>query len=74
VVKQIDTLAAEYPALTNYLYLTYHGTENDLVAEKDGNSVIVLGRVLIASAAVLSLTGAVLMHCRPSAKKAFAPS
>jgi carbamoyl-phosphate synthase large subunit len=43
VVKQIDTLAAEYPALTNYLYLTYHGTEDDLVPEKDGNSVIVLG-------------------------------
>jgi carbamoyl-phosphate synthase large subunit len=43
VVKQIDTLAAEYPAQTNYLYLTYHGTENDLQPEKDGKSVIVLG-------------------------------
>jgi carbamoyl-phosphate synthase large subunit len=43
VVKQIDTLAAEYPAQTNYLYLTYHGTENDLQPERDGNSVIVLG-------------------------------
>ncbi len=43
VVKQIDTLAAEYPALTNYLYLTYNGTEDDLVAEKDGKSIIVLG-------------------------------
>jgi carbamoyl-phosphate synthase large subunit len=43
VVKQIDTLAAEYPAQTNYLYLTYHGTEDDLIPEKDGNSVIVLG-------------------------------
>ncbi len=30
VVKQIDTLAAEYPAQTNYLYLTYSGTENDV--------------------------------------------
>lgn len=30
VVKQIDTVAAEWPAFTNYLYLTYHGTENDL--------------------------------------------
>lgn len=30
VVKQIDTVAAEWPAHTNYLYLTYHGTENDL--------------------------------------------
>jgi carbamoyl-phosphate synthase large subunit len=43
VVKQIDTLGAEYPAMTNYLYLTYHGSENDLVPEKDGKSVIVLG-------------------------------
>lgn len=30
MVKQIDTVAAEWPAFTNYLYLTYHGTENDL--------------------------------------------
>lgn len=43
VVKQIDTLAAEYPARTNYLYLTYHGTENDLVPERDKQSGIVLG-------------------------------
>lgn len=42
-VKQIDTLAAEYPAVTNYLYLTYHGNEHDAVFEKDGKSVIVLG-------------------------------
>ena len=34
-VKQIDTLAAEYPAVTNYLYLTYGGTENDIVYERD---------------------------------------
>ena len=43
VVKQIDTLAAEYPAQTNYLYLTYSGTENDIVYENDRRSVIVLG-------------------------------
>jgi len=42
-VKQIDTLAAEYPAVTNYLYLTYGGTENDIVYEKDRKSIIVLG-------------------------------
>ncbi len=42
-VKQIDTLAAEYPAQTNYLYLTYNGTEHDLSYEEDGNSVVVLG-------------------------------
>lgn len=43
VVKQIDTLGAEYPAMTNYLYLTYNGTENDIDYEHDGKSVIVLG-------------------------------
>jgi len=42
-VKQIDTLAAEYPAVTNYLYLTYSGTEHDINFENDGRSVIVLG-------------------------------
>jgi carbamoyl-phosphate synthase large subunit len=41
-VKQIDTLAAEYPAQTNYLYLTYNGEEDDILAG-DENSVIVLG-------------------------------
>jgi carbamoyl-phosphate synthase large subunit len=41
-VKQIDTLAAEYPARTNYLYLTYNGDEDDIVPDKT-NSVIVLG-------------------------------
>ena len=43
VVKQIDTLAAEYPAQTNYLYLTYNGTENDVHYVGDKKSVIVLG-------------------------------
>ena len=43
VVKQIDTLAAEYPAMTNYLYLTYSGTSNDLKYLGDHKSVIVLG-------------------------------
>ncbi|MCQ2144332.1 MAG: carbamoyl-phosphate synthase (glutamine-hydrolyzing) large subunit [Bacteroidales bacterium] len=42
-VKQIDTLAAEYPAKTNYLYLTYNGCAHDVKFEKDGKSVIVLG-------------------------------
>jgi len=42
-VKQIDTLAAEYPAFTNYLYLTYGGIKHDIDYEKDGKSVIVLG-------------------------------
>lgn len=42
-VKQIDTLAGEYPAQTNYLYLTYNGTKNDIEYEHDHRSVIVLG-------------------------------
>jgi carbamoyl-phosphate synthase large subunit len=42
VVKQIDTLAAEYPAQTNYLYLTYNGREDD-VAGSDEEAVVVLG-------------------------------
>ena len=43
VVKQIDTLAAEYPAQTNYLYLTYNGNENDVEYLHDNRSIIVLG-------------------------------
>ncbi|RHS50077.1 carbamoyl-phosphate synthase (glutamine-hydrolyzing) large subunit [Tannerella sp. AF04-6] len=43
VVKQIDTLAAEYPAQTNYLYLTYNGTANDVHYLGDHRSVVVLG-------------------------------
>lgn len=43
VVKQIDTLAAEYPAQTNYLYLTYNGTENDVHYLGDHRSIVVLG-------------------------------
>lgn len=43
VVKQIDTLAAEFPAQTNYLYLTYNGTENDVEYKGDKKSIIVLG-------------------------------
>ncbi len=48
VVKQIDTLAAEYPAQTNYLYLTYHGAEDDILTKKndseiEDDKIIVLG-------------------------------
>ena len=43
VVKQIDTLAAEYPAQTNYLYLTYSGVAHDINFENDKRSVVVLG-------------------------------
>lgn len=43
VVKQIDTLAAEYPAMTNYLYLTYNGSADDIDIASDHRSVVVLG-------------------------------
>ncbi|MBQ4461659.1 MAG: carbamoyl-phosphate synthase (glutamine-hydrolyzing) large subunit [Bacteroidaceae bacterium] len=43
VVKQIDTLAAEYPAQTNYLYLTYSGVANDVKYLGDKKSIVVLG-------------------------------
>ena len=42
-VKQIDTLAGEFPAQTNYLYLTYNGDAHDIDYENDGKSVVVLG-------------------------------
>ena len=42
-VKQIDTLAGEYPAQTNYLYMTYNGTEHDVEFTNDDKSVVVLG-------------------------------
>ncbi|WP_185877673.1 carbamoyl-phosphate synthase (glutamine-hydrolyzing) large subunit [Blattabacterium cuenoti] len=42
-VRQIDTLAAEYPSETNYLYLTYHATQHDILYEKDKKSIITLG-------------------------------
>ncbi len=44
VIKQIDTLAAEWPAKTNYLYLTYGGDEDDIELKNDVSKVIVLGR------------------------------
>ncbi len=43
VVKQIDTLAAEYPAQTNYLYMTYGGVAHDIRYEHDKRSIVVLG-------------------------------
>jgi carbamoyl-phosphate synthase large subunit len=43
VVKQIDTLAAEWPAKTNYLYMTYGGSTDDIVLEKNGSRAVVLG-------------------------------
>ena len=48
-MKQIDTLAAEYPAQTNYLYLTYSGTANDVRYLGDRKSIVVLGSGATAS-------------------------
>jgi carbamoyl-phosphate synthase large subunit len=42
-VKQIDTLAAEWPAVTNYLYMTYGGHSNDIIIPKDEHGIVVLG-------------------------------
>jgi len=42
-IKQIDTLAAEYPAQTNYLYLTYNASSGDIIPEQDKRSVVVIG-------------------------------
>jgi carbamoyl-phosphate synthase (ammonia) len=49
VTKQIDTLAAEYPAATNYLYMTYHGEENDVESSNGGVAVIGSGAYRIGS-------------------------
>ena len=62
VVKQIDTLAAEYPAQTNYLYLTYSGVGNDIKYEQDKRSIVVLGSGAYRIGLPLSLTG---VACRP---------
>ena len=69
-VKQIDTLAAEYPAQTNYLYLTYSAVAHDLRYENDKRSVVVLGSGAIALVLRLNSTGAVCRHSTQFAKKA----
>ena len=48
-VKQIDTLAAEYPAQTNYLYMTYHGSEHDVAGESKSRIVLGSGSYRIGS-------------------------
>ena len=63
-VKQIDTLAAEYPAQTNYLYLTYSGTSGDIDYEGDGRSVVVLssGAYRIGSSVEFDWCGVQALH------------
>ena len=72
VVKQIDTLAAEYPAQTNYLYLTYSGVANDVKYLGDHKSIVVLGSGAIASVRRWSSTGVAYRHYRLSVRKATA--
>ena len=73
VVKQIDTLAAEFPAQTNYLYLTYNGTASDIAYEHDGKSIVVLGSGAYRIGSSVEFdwsTGAASTPCRPSARAA----
>jgi carbamoyl-phosphate synthase large subunit len=64
-VKQIDTLAAEYPAKTNYLYMTYAAQSDDTAPANRG--VMVLGSGPTASEAAWSSTGAASTRWRPPA-------
>jgi carbamoyl-phosphate synthase (ammonia) len=63
--KQIDTLAAEYPAGTNYLYLTYHGSEHDVEPSNGGTSGL-RKRLLTVSVRRLNLIGVVSVHAHSS--------
>ena len=56
VVKQIDTVAAEFPAFTNYLYLTYNGTEHDMTFDDKG--IMVLGSGVYRIGSSVELIGA----------------
>ncbi|MDP3148045.1 MAG: carbamoyl-phosphate synthase (glutamine-hydrolyzing) large subunit [Ignavibacteria bacterium] len=46
-VKQIDTLAAEYPAQTNYLYMTYNGKEDDIATKEENQTCLTAGQVIV---------------------------
>jgi hypothetical protein len=61
-VKQIDTVAGEYPAVTNYLYFTYHGSQNDVsVGSSVGDGVF--SRVAVATIVVLVLHTCIILCC-----------
>lgn len=72
VVKQIDTLAAEYPAQTNYLYVTYAGVKSDITFENDKRSIMFLALVHIVSEVQLSSTGAEFRRLTQYASRAIA--
>lgn len=65
VVKQIDTLAAEYPAQTNYLYVTYSGVANDITFEHDQRSIIVLGSGAYRIGSSVEFAGAAFRRSTP---------
>ena len=54
-VKQIDTLAAEYPAKTNYLYLTYHGDKHDVEFGRSGKTRLRRGRAIVLGSGLTAL-------------------
>ena len=62
VVKQIDTLAGEFPAETNYLYLTYHGTEHDVVRGTKQIAVLGSGPYAIGSSVEFDWSGVQALH------------
>ncbi|QQG37652.1 MAG: carbamoyl-phosphate synthase (glutamine-hydrolyzing) large subunit [Candidatus Kaiserbacteria bacterium] len=62
VVKQIDTLAGEFPAQTNYLYMTYHGTEHDLVRGKKQVAVLGSGPYSIGSSVEFDWSSVQALH------------
>ncbi|MES1917275.1 MAG: hypothetical protein MHM6MM_009014, partial [Cercozoa sp. M6MM] len=62
VMKQIDTLAAEYPAHTNYLYATYHGDEDDVSAQQGGVAVLGCGAYRIGSSVEFDWCGVSAMR------------
>ena len=73
-VKQIDTLAAEWPAVTNYLYLTYGGNSNDIQIPPDEKELLLWVQDLIELEVVWNLIGVPLTWfggCKKMEKKAF---
>ena len=71
VVKQIDTLGAEFPACTNYLYMTYHGTQSDVEPEDRGVMVLGCGAYCIGSSVEFDWSAvSCVRQCRASGYRA----
>lgn len=69
VVKQVDTLAAEFPAMTNYLYVTYSGCEHDVTFEDHGVMVLGCGPYAIGSSVEFELGCRVVHPCAEGVRK-----